>query len=393
MAPRPENRRRRQLRVGRHLHGVLRDPRRRILHPQRLVPDGNDLMNHQALFLTRIHPALHWVYVLGIFSQLSHAGSWLNYNVLLILSPQVTESQDNFVDVASWVRFLREQRIPDLFASLADARQPGKTKYPIASLVMWAFSACAFRTGSKNALHTSLSSLKLHQYESMLDFLGIKGNRLPHVSTVDNALANLSLDSLSMVPINLVKQLEKRKFFYNHSELFPENALRVAFDGYHTHTYDHPHATHEDGTNACPYCLPRTRHKGTEKETTYWVHTAVTIALICNGMTLPLYFYPLKATQVNAEQSDEKLKEECELKATQAILPIIRKAFPKMAILFLGDALYANRPMIRLCNELNIEYLIVLKEGSLKKLNKKCNELNELDFYRKHYRSRLKRSF
>lgn len=312
------------------------------------------------------------------------------HNPLKILSPQVTESQDNFVDVASWIRFLREQRIPDLFASLADARQPGKTKYPISSLVMWAFSACAFRTGSKNALHTSLSSLKLHQYESMLDFLGIKGNRLPHVSTVDNVLANLSLDSLSMVPINLVKQLEKRKFFYNHSELFPENALRVAFDGYHTHTYDHPHATHEDGTNACPYCLPRTRHKGTEKETTYWVHTAVTIALICNGMTLPLYFYPLKATQVNAEQSDEKLKEECELKATQAILPIIRKAFPKMAILFLGDALYANRPMVRLCNELNIEYLIVLKEGSLKKLNKKCNELNQLDLYRKHYRSRLK---
>lgn len=32
-----------------------------ILHPQHLVPDGNALMNHQAQFLTRIHPALHWV--------------------------------------------------------------------------------------------------------------------------------------------------------------------------------------------------------------------------------------------------------------------------------------------------------------------------------------------
>jgi hypothetical protein len=114
------------------------------------------------------------------------------------------------------------------------------------------------------------------------------------------------------------------------------------------------------------------------------VHISVTAMLICNGMTLPLYFYPLKAMDVNAEQSDEKLKQECELKATQAILPIIREAFPRMVIVFLGDSLYANRSMIRLCNELNMEYLIVLKEGSLKTLHKKCNELNETEFYQKY---------
>jgi Mn2+/Fe2+ NRAMP family transporter len=41
-----------------------------ILYPQHLVPDGNDLMNHQAQFLTNIHPALRWVYVLGIFAAI-----------------------------------------------------------------------------------------------------------------------------------------------------------------------------------------------------------------------------------------------------------------------------------------------------------------------------------
>jgi len=312
------------------------------------------------------------------------------HNPLKILSPPDTQSQDNSIDVASWIRFLRELRIPGLFASLTDVRQPGKTVYPLQSLLMWAFSGCAFRTGSKNALHTSLSSLHPHQREGMLNLLGLKSGRLPHISTVDNALANLSLKSLSMIPINLVKQLEKRKFFYNHPELLPNNTLCIACDGFHTHTYDHPHATHEDGTNACPYCLPRKRHKGTEKETTYWVHVSITVALICNGMTLPLYFYPLKALQVNSEQSDEKLKEECELKATYAILPMIREAFPRIPILFLGDALYANRPMIRLCNDLKIDYLIVFKEGSLKKLNEKCNELSELDLYQKHYTHKIK---
>jgi hypothetical protein len=41
-----------------------------ILYPQHLVPDGNDLMNHQVQFLTNIHPALRWVYVLGIFAAI-----------------------------------------------------------------------------------------------------------------------------------------------------------------------------------------------------------------------------------------------------------------------------------------------------------------------------------
>ncbi len=37
-----------------------------ILHPQQLVPEGNDLMNYQAQFLTSIHPSLLWVYIVGV---------------------------------------------------------------------------------------------------------------------------------------------------------------------------------------------------------------------------------------------------------------------------------------------------------------------------------------
>jgi hypothetical protein len=305
-------------------------------------------------------------------------------NPLKFDSPATHESRDKFVDVAAWIKFLRHLRIPNLFASLPDQRQPGKIKYTFSSLMLWAFSTCAFRVGSKHAFQTELGSARSHQREGILNLLGIKGDDLPHVSTVDNALAQLPIESLNSMTINLVHQLMQRKFFYNHSELLPKNALLVGCDGFHTHTYDHPHATNKDGANACPYCLPRTYNKGTDKEITKWVHISVTVMLICNGITLPLYFYPLKAVDVNVEQSDEKLKQECELKATQAILPLIREAFPRMVIVFLGDSLYANRPMIRLCNELNIEYLIVLKDGSLKTLHKKCNELNETKFYQKY---------
>ncbi len=38
-----------------------------ILYPQQTVPEGNDLLSHQAQFLTNLHPALLYVYQLGIF--------------------------------------------------------------------------------------------------------------------------------------------------------------------------------------------------------------------------------------------------------------------------------------------------------------------------------------
>jgi hypothetical protein len=294
------------------------------------------------------------------------------------------QCQGEFQGIASWIRFLRQLRIPDLFASLPDARQQGKTRYSMSSLVMWAFSACSFRTGSKNALHTSLSELLPHQKEGMQSLLG--SECIPHVSTVDHALATLPLESLGLLPLHLLKQLEKRKFFYNHLELLHDGAIRVGLDGFHTHTYDHPHAINEDGSNACPFCLPRKRNKGTSKEITYWVHCCVTVSLLCQGLTLPLYLYPLRAAQIDKDQTDEKLKEECELKAAHTILPLIRQFFPRLPIMFLGDALYANKPMIRLCSELNIDYIIVLKEGTLKKLNEKCDELSQLELYKRYYR-------
>jgi hypothetical protein len=70
----------------------------------------------------------------------------------------------------------------------------------------------------------------------------------------------LLLDSsLSPIPLNLIKLLNKRKFFYNHPELLPNNSMQIGIDGFWIHKYDHPHSSNKDGSNDCPYCLPSTR--------------------------------------------------------------------------------------------------------------------------------------
>ena len=39
----------------------------KFLHPAQFVPAGNELFSHQAQFLTSLHPALLYVYQLGVF--------------------------------------------------------------------------------------------------------------------------------------------------------------------------------------------------------------------------------------------------------------------------------------------------------------------------------------
>lgn len=287
------------------------------------------------------------------------------------------------IDVGSWIRFIRHLGLPKMFASLQDPRCKSHTTYSLSSLVMWAFSLCSFRQPSKHAMQTSIQYLSPDQQVGVSQLLG--SHQIPHSSTVDHALAKIDYDQFNTILLQLFDQLNKNHFFYNHQELTPNNIFYIGADGFWTHTYTTPHAVDEKGVNSCPYCLPRKHHAGTDKEFTTWVHICVTFTLICEGITLPLYVYPLKAVQVNTDQTDGALKQECELLATKIILPLLKKHHPRLLFVFLGDALYANKPFIQFLDSIGMGYIIVLKDNTLKNLHRKCNDLAKTDLYQRFY--------
>jgi hypothetical protein len=292
--------------------------------------------------------------------------------------------------VAAFLRFIKHIKLPKLFAKLPDKRQKGKIDYSISSLALWAFSTCIFRQNSKNTFHTTLQNLGSDESKGILNLLQIEDKiNLPNYTTVDEALKNIHYEELNNIIFHLFEQLKKRKLFYNHLELLSGDYFIIAADGHWTHTYDHPHVCDENGNNTCTYCLPRKRHKGTPKEEIYWIHMLVTFVLIFKDFSIPIYVYPLQSNQVNTSQSDNKLKQECELQAVHRVLQLIKDRFSKTKFLFLGDALYANTPFIKLCNDLNFEYKIVLKDN-LKTVRQKCDELANLDFYKKSYAHKQK---
>ncbi len=291
--------------------------------------------------------------------------------------------------IASFLRFIKHIKLPDFFEQLPDKRQKGKINYSISSLALWAFSTCFFRQESKNKFHTILKHLEPKDHKGILNLLKIENDNLPNYTTVDEALSKINYEELNNISFRLFDQLKDRKFFYNHLELLTYDRFLIGADGHWTHTYTHPHVSDETGKNTCPYCLPRKRFKGTLKEETYFVHVLVTFVLIFENFSFPIYTYPLQSNQVDTSQSDEKLKQESELKAAHNVLLLIKDRFPRTKFFFLGDALYANAPFIKLCKELDFEYIIVLKDN-LKKIRQKCNELSNLEFYKKSYTHKQK---
>jgi hypothetical protein len=234
-----------------------------------------------------------------------------------------------------------------------------------------------FRQGSKNSFNSALKTLRKGQKTSLLKYLEIEGECLPHQNAIDDYLANVDPNQINACLMNLFKSCIKNKIFYNHSEiLLPGNSFHLGVDGFWVHHYNKPHATDTEGHNNCPYCLPRVHKKGTAEEYTSWIHVFVPFVMIFpGGLTLPIYLYPLKSEQVNISANTEELKQECELVAAHIVLPKIREQLPRIPITFLGDGLYCNQPFVKLCDYLSLDYAIVQTENSLPTVRRECDQL------------------
>jgi hypothetical protein len=294
------------------------------------------------------------------------------------------------ISIAKFIRFLKRLGLKEMLSGLSDHREASKITYSQDSLLLWALSVFFFRQGSKNALNTTIADLRSSQRESFSNYLGIEVDSLPHRSSVDDYLCGINPDEINGLLASLFSWCQKSKLFYNHAEkLLPNNFYHLGSDGVWIHTYDAPHAMDKEGKNCCPYCLSRVINKGTSKEKTYWVHMLVPFVFVFpGGLQLPIFVYSLKSSQVNTSASDDKIKQECELLALYEVLPKIRQIVGRMPLTMLLDSLYANEPVIELCELLKMRYLIVRQEGSLKSVGNKCDELAKCELYQKNYRAK-----
>lgn len=302
--------------------------------------------------------------------------------------PPSTEPLD--FSVAKFIRFLKHLKLRHLLKRINDPRDPKKTKYKIEVITCWALSVFFFRKESVNSFYAALEKLYPHQRKSIWYYLGCpEGSPFPHRTVITDCLALLNPEEINDLLMTLFKWAYKQKIFYHHArKLLPGDLFHIGIDGVWVHHHTCPHSKDAEGKNTCPYCLPRVHNRGTEEENTSWLHACVNFCILCpGGLQLPLYVHMLNAQQLQGKESasNENHKQECELQAATAVLPLLKKQLPRLPIRILTDSLYANAPFLHLSKKLGLESLITRQEGSLKSVEKQCDEREKNSHHKKYY--------
>ena len=76
---------------------------------------------------------------------------------------------------------------------------------------------------------------------------------------------------------------------------------------------------------------------------------------------------------------DGATKNDCETNATKRLLKRIRKNHPKLKLTVIQDALHSNNPNVRLLRELNMDFIITVKEKGHAALYQTARARTELD--------------
>jgi Transposase DDE domain len=111
----------------------------------------------------------------------------------------------------------------------------------------------------------------------------------------------------------------------------------------------------------CEHCLSKVhRNKKDEVTKTTYHHQALSCVMAHYNHK---EVFPIACEAIIKQDGD--VKNDCELNASKRLMPIVREMLPQDCYDLLGvfDALYPNGPMIRMLNELNIRFIMGIKDG------------------------------
>jgi hypothetical protein len=142
----------------------------------------------------------------------------------------------------------------------------------------------------------------------------------------------------------------------------------------------------------CPHCLTR-EHKD-KKKNILWVdyyHVVLEAKLVLHDnivLSIATEFVeneldeagkPVPEPESKKKLSQEKKKQDCELKAFYRMAEKLKKRFPKLPICLGMDSLYTCGPVFDLCKKYNWRFIIRFKDGSISSVAKDFHELKKME--------------
>ena len=236
-----------------------------------------------------------------------------------------------------------------------DPRIAKKCTYPLSMMVWEAIVLFLLKLGSRRQIKWLLKNNPMVPLSHLAALTKLD---LSHLTTIagDDAIkdlfAQLVIEHVQRVVQEMIRHLVRQRKL-EHSRLLDEYYM-IAFDAtglFHRHT------------RHCPHCL---RSKSKSGEILY-SHNVLEAKLITeSGLAFSISSEHIENQgNDNYDLSNEKEKQDCELKAFKRLAPKIKEAFPQLRICLLIDSLYAAQTVMDICKEYGWAYMISFKEGSI----------------------------
>jgi hypothetical protein len=255
---------------------------------------------------------------------------------------------------------IQTKMYPELFAKFAETKDPRNQSYITYSnkiMLGTLYYKGIAGIASMQTMTYEFNNQKV--VENLARFMDTQlENYLPHHVTENEYLERLKPGELEEIQKDMVYQMVRRKSF--DDARFMKKWL-VIVDG--TELYSGKRKLNDK-------CLERHHNKDTEKETVNY-YSSVLEAKIFFGDKL-LASIGVEFIENNSEDAlrqrnmnAEEIKQDCETKAFIRLAEKIKKRFPRLPIILMGDSLYASKTVMDLCKVYHWDYIIRFKDGKI----------------------------
>jgi len=255
-----------------------------------------------------------------------------------------------------------KRMLPGLLKKLSkikDPRNPKKIKHKMTTLMIYGILMFVFNVASRREADREMTMPVF--LENLKQFFP-EIETLPHNDTLMRLLSKIEVDQIEQALIQCVQKLIRNKKFQRY---LIDKHYPIAIDGTQKMVRDRIWSEQ---------CQERTVGKKEKKYKQYYVYVLEASLAFQNGMTIPLMSEILEYTKGDIERN----KQDCETRAFKRLSKRLKSIFKRLPIMLLLDGLYANGPIMEICNNYRWDYMIVLKDDSLSTVWREYNVLQSM---------------
>lgn len=232
---------------------------------------------------------------------------------------------------------------------LPDTRVQEDCIYSRRFLAWWGLMLYLLQLGSRRQLDFELRDGGPEVLANLNRLAQTDQSTLPVHDTLDHFLGHVKLAGWECLRTQMVQRLVRMKAL-DSARLLGQFVLLLDATGLICF-----HKRH------CPHCLVQKHGKQT-----LYMHQVLEAKLLGPGgvvVSLDSEFIENADAAAAKGRSAEEIKQDCELKAMQRLLPRIKKTYPQLRFVLSVDNLYACGPVFALTKELGWSLVVTFKEG------------------------------